>query len=105
MSKRFSSGIAAFTRALPAGALFLCFAAAPHVWAQTATVSGSLSAFDVVNDTGQPVHGFEIQIEGALPGDLYYTAPGQRYGMPTVVPYATGVYIRYKSPYNAAGQY
>jgi hypothetical protein len=101
MSKRLSSGMAAITRALLTGALFVAFAAVPQVWAQTATVSGSLSAFDVVNDTGQPVHGFEIQIEGALPGDLYYTAPGQRYGQPTVVPYATGVYIRYKSSYSA----
>ena len=69
---------------------------------QTATLEGSLSSFDVVNDSGRDVHGFEIQIEGAVPGDLYYTVPGQRYGNPVVTPYATGVRIRYSSPYNAS---
>ena len=38
---------------------------------QTAVVSGTLTSFDVVNDTGQPAHGFEIQLKGALPTDLY----------------------------------
>lgn len=74
--------------------------------AQTATVSGSLSAFDVVNESGQDAHGFEIQLEGAFPGDLYYTVYGQRYNNPTIVPYATGVYIRYKASYDpGTGQY
>ena len=74
--------------------------------AQTAVVSGTLTGFDVVNDTGQPAHGFEIQLEGALPSDLYYTYNYSRYGVPTVVPYATGVYVRYQSTYDAnTGQY
>jgi len=87
--------------------LALVCAAAPHlVQAQTATLSGSLSAFDVVNESGLDVHGFEIQLEGATQADLYYTAFGQRYGNPTVVPYATGVYIRYQSTYDPnSGQY
>ena len=71
------------------------------LWGQTATVEGSLSAFDVVNDSGQPVYGFEIQLEGALPTDLLYTLNGQRYGVASVIPYATGVYVRYQSPYDA----
>ena len=69
--------------------------------AQTAIISGYLSGFDVLNGTGQPAHGFEIQIEGIQPNDLYYTGYGQRYGMGTVSPYATGVYVRWQSPYNA----
>jgi hypothetical protein len=71
-------------------------------WGQTAVVSGYLGAFDVLNDTGQNAHGFEIQLEGALPSDLYYIVPGGRYGAPTIVPYATGVYVRYQSAYDAA---
>ena len=67
---------------------------------QTAVVSGTLTSFDVVNDTGQPAHGFEIQLEGALPTDLYYTYNYSRYGVPAVVPYATGVYVRYQSAYD-----
>lgn len=71
-------------------------------YSQTATVEGSLAAFDVVNTTGAIAHGFEIQMEGALPSDLLYTLHGQRYGLATVEPYATGVYIRYKSSYNSS---
>jgi hypothetical protein len=68
---------------------------------QTAVVSGNLFGFDVLNDTGQPAHGFEIQMEGALPTDLYYTFPGGRYGSPTIVPYSTGVYVRWTASYSA----
>lgn len=94
-------------RGLQIAAMALAFVAAPvSSWAQTAVVSGWLGAFDVLNDTGQPAHGFEIQIEGALPSDLYYMVPGGRYGMPYVVPYATGVYVRYQSAYDSvSGQY
>src|SRR6266852_4322097 len=95
-----------FNRIFPAGAILAaCMALPAASWAQTATISGTLSAFDVVNDTGQPVHGFEMQLEGAQPGDLYYTVFGGRYGTPVVIPYATGVYVRYQSSYNASGQY
>jgi hypothetical protein len=73
-------------------------------YAQTAAISGVLGSFDVVNETGQDAHGFEIQIEGALPNDLYYTGYGQRYGIGTVVPYATGIYVRWASPYDSAHQ-
>lgn len=75
--------------------------ASSMLMAQTATVEGTLSSFDVVNDTGRDVHGFEIQIEGAQTSDLYYTMPGQRYGNPVVTQTATGVSIRYSSPYDA----
>ncbi len=69
--------------------------------AQTATIEGFLSQFDVVNETGHDAHGFEIQLEGAAEGDLYYTGYGQQYGAGTVVPYATGVYVRWQSPYDS----
>lgn len=68
--------------------------------AQTAAVSGNLYAFDVLNNSGQPAHGFEIQLEGAVVTDLYYTFTAGRYGIPSVVPYATGVYVRWQSPYS-----
>lgn len=71
-------------------------------FSQTATVQGSLAAFDVINDTGVEAHGFEIQLEGAVPGDLYYALSGQRYGMPVIEPYATGVYVRYRASYNSS---
>jgi hypothetical protein len=63
--------------------------------AQAATF-GSLANFDVVNDTGQTAHGFEIDLEGINKGDItdvfglnrnFGTAsPGdvERYGLPVV---------------------
>jgi hypothetical protein len=85
-----------------AAALSLSLLGAAAARAQTATISGFLSKFDVVNETGQDAHGFEIQLEGAAQNDLYYTAPGQQYGAATVVPYATGVKVRWESPYDAS---
>lgn len=70
--------------------------------AQTATVQGNLSNMDVINETGQLTHGFEIEIEGAAQNDLYYTGYGQRYGAATIVPYATGVKVRWASSYDEA---
>jgi hypothetical protein len=72
--------------------------------AQTATIFGALSNFDVVNDTGHDAHGFEIQLEGLQPGDIYYTFSMQRYGAPQVVPYSTGVLLRWTSAYDASAQ-
>lgn len=89
-----------FSLALLALALF----AAPAARAQSATVFGSLSNFDVVNNTGKDAHGFEIQLEGLQPGDVYYTFNVQRYGSPVIVPYATGVYVRWTSGYDNTAQ-
>src|SRR5580765_5279334 len=84
-------------------ATVLILAAAPaSLSAQTATISGMLSGFDVVNLTGQVAHGFEMQIDGIQASDLYYSMPGQQYGMPSVVTYASGVYLRYQASYNSA---
>lgn len=97
--------VSALSRTIQTGALLFALASAQQLgFAQTAVVEGTISSFDVVNDTGKDAHGFEIQIEGAVPGDLYYTVPGGRYGQPTIVPYATGVYIRWRSAY-VNGQY
>lgn len=79
-------------------ALFV-LATASFAQAQTATIKGNLFSFDVVNETGQVAHGFEIQLEGAAQNDLYYTGYGQRYGAGQVVPYTGGVNIRWSSPY------
>jgi uncharacterized repeat protein (TIGR02543 family) len=72
--------------------------------AQTATVYGLLTNFDVVNDTGQDGHGFEIQIEGLQANDVTYTFGGQRYGAATIEPYATGIYVRWTSPWDAGAE-
>jgi len=64
---------------------------------------GTLSNFDVFNDTGQETHGFEIELEGISSSDVSYLfgEPYERYGNPTVVGYPGGVYVRYQSAYDA----
>ncbi|MCW3068876.1 MAG: hypothetical protein JWL67_1501 [Solirubrobacterales bacterium] len=65
---------------------------------------GTLSNFDVFNDTGEETHGFEIELEGISSADISYTfgAPYQfRYGTPKLIDFPGGVYVRYESPYDA----
>src|SRR5471032_1234828 len=74
--------------------------------AQSATIIGSLGNFDIMNNAGQDAHGFEIQLEGVQEADVPYTFGMERYGLSVIVPYATGVYVRWASPYDAnVGQF
>ncbi len=68
--------------------------------AQTVTLYGALSNFDVMNDTGQEAYGFEIEIQGVTTIGGSFT--GNRYGAPQVVPFAGGVYVRYMAAWDAA---
>lgn len=94
----------AIHQTLRTAAILVALAIPIAAHAQTASISGVLGSFDIVNSSGQDAHGFEIQIEGALPNDLYYTGFGQRYGMGSVTPYATGVFVRWASPYDSINQ-
>lgn len=64
---------------------------------------GTLSNFDVVNDTGHECHGFEIELEDMHPADVPYTFGGSyiRYGTPEIVdttvdPAHPRVVVRYR---------
>ena len=82
------------------------FAASTSAQAQSAIIYGSLGNFDISNDTGQVCHGFEVELEGLTPAEVPYSFSAQRYGAPSVVPYAGGVRVRWESPYDAsAGQF
>lgn len=68
-----------------------------------ATGFGTLSNFDVVNDTPDPCHGFEIELEDIHTSDVPYTFGGSyiRYGTPevldvTVDPAHPRVLVRYR---------
>jgi hypothetical protein len=66
---------------------------------------GTLSNFDVFNDTGEETHGFEIELDGVSSADVTYTfgSPYQaRYGTPKLIDFSGGVYVRYESPYDPA---
>ena len=41
--------------------------------ASAQTTFGTLSNFDVFNDTGQESHGFEIELDGVSSGDVSFT--------------------------------
>ncbi len=76
--------------------------AAAH--AQTVQILGGLGNFDAANNTGQDANGFEVQLEGIRPSDIFVTWTGNRYGTPVIEPYATGVYVRYESLWDASTQ-
>lgn len=97
--------IIAAGRTLGSHALLLALLAAPGaLHAQTVTSFGSLANFDVYNDTGQETHGFEIELDGVTSQQVPYYFTGSRYGGPTKVPFAGGVYVRYSSQWNATTQ-
>ena len=66
------------------------------------TTYGTLSNFDVFNNTGEDCHGFEIELDGISSADISFTfgSPYERYGDPKLVDFAGGVSVRYESPYD-----
>jgi uncharacterized repeat protein (TIGR02543 family) len=82
--------------------LLTVLAAPAALQAQTVTMYGALSNFDVINDTGEQAHGFEIEIHGANSAAGFFTY--NRYGSPEVVQFPGGMYVRYMSPWDPATQ-
>ncbi len=72
--------------------------------AQTVTLFGALSNFDVLNDTGQDAHGFEIEVDGVTPAQIAYTFNATRYGSSKTVAIPGGALVRWQSPYDSATQ-
>src|SRR5882724_7356889 len=82
------------------------FAASVAAHAQVA-ITGGLYNFDAANTEGKDANGFEIQMEGIHETDLFPSTPAycsNRYGCPTITPYATGVFLRYESPYDSVSR-
>lgn len=78
------------------GALFVPALA----FSQSAIIYGSVSNFDISNDTGRTCHGFELELDGLDPTNVTYTFSAQRYGNAQVLSTATGVKVRWESPYD-----
>jgi hypothetical protein len=78
--------------------------------AQAASMVGTLDNFDVLNNTGEDTHGFEIELEGVQKEDIYRIFGNWsgtnviRYGAGEAVNFPGGVYIRWKSPWDPAAQ-
>jgi len=81
--------------------LILMLAGAANTAQAQSTIVGYLSNFDAVNNNGQDMNGFEIQLEGLQAKDIYYAFSMNRFGPPAIVPYATGVYVRWQSPFDS----
>src|SRR5215471_1186230 len=82
-----------------AGAFTAMLAAVPAgLYAQTPTIFGTPSNFDVLNDTGQDVHGFEVELDGLQPADLGGVWSFSRYSY-QILTTPAGIVIHWASPY------
>ena len=65
-------------------------------------IYGSLSNFDTINTTGSTAHGFEIELDGCLPSNVFATfgSPYNRYGTPTITTNNGNTFVRYASAYS-----
>jgi len=78
--------------------------------AMASTAYGDLNNFDVVNDTNQSGHGFEIELDGVHSQDITYTYDWNHYGAPViredVDPSGNPrVFVRYESKKDASGAF
>ncbi|MBI3417008.1 MAG: HYR domain-containing protein [Verrucomicrobia bacterium] len=72
------------------------------------TAYGDLNNCDVINDTGVPCHGFEIEIDDIHSVDITYTYDWNHYGVPKITednsnPLHPKVFVRYASAKNPDG--
>ena len=95
--------------AWPATLAALCLSAASAgAQAQAVVMAGSYQNFDVLNNTGAPVHGFEMEVWGVSKSQLTRIFPSNfnagviRYGFGQATDFSGGVYVRWIAPYNAA---
>ena len=114
MTRMISQITGAGRRNLRSGALLLALIAAPLAsHAQTPLVVGYPANFDAYNNTGAPVYGFEIEVDGIQAADVTRVFGGVwvagqpcviRYCEGAIVPFQGGVYIRWTSPWDPATQ-
>ncbi len=80
--------------------------------AQAVVMAGSYQNFDVLNNTGAPTYGFEMEVWGVSASQLTRIFPSNfnpgviRYGFGTATDFQDGVYVRWIAPWNpATGQF
>ena len=70
---------------------------------------GTVNNFDTVNDTTNPCHGFEIELDDIHSPDITYTFDYNHYGIPRItedswsVPGHTNVFVRYEAIWTNTG--
>ena len=87
----------------------LCLVAAGGAaQAQSIVMAGSYQNFDVLNNTGAPTYGFEMEIRGVSSKDLTRIFPSNfnpsviRYGVGTATDFPGGVIVRWAATYQPA---
>ncbi|MCP5143887.1 MAG: VPLPA-CTERM sorting domain-containing protein [Gammaproteobacteria bacterium] len=86
----------------PTLALAVAIALSPLA-AQASLVYGTLSNFDVYNDTGVPTYGFEIEFDDILSSDIRYTFGNPHYGSGEKLQQGTTTILRYAATYDGSG--
>ena len=93
----------------PAALTAVCLAAgSTGAHAQAIAMAGNYQNFDVLNNTGGPTCGFEMEVHGVSKSQLTRIFPSNfnptviRYGFGTATDFPGGVYVRWASPYDAA---
>ncbi|MEO8137368.1 MAG: hypothetical protein ABI831_25730, partial [Betaproteobacteria bacterium] len=75
---------------------------------QAVVMAGMYQNFDVLNNTGAPTYGFEMEVHGVSSSQLTRIFPSNfnqsviRYGFGTATDFPGGVYVRWIAPYDAA---
>ncbi len=94
---------------LPMAAVALALFAAPYAaQAQSIVMAGNYQNFDVLNNTGAPTYGFEMEVRGVSKSQVTRIFPSNfnagviRYGFGTATDIAGGVLIRWAATYNPA---
>ncbi len=95
-------GLATLARTTGLAAL-IALGAPALAQAQSAIIYGSLSNFDIANDTGKVCHGFEVRVDGLQVADYSGSFTANRYGTPTVAATATGVSVTWGATYGSNG--
>ncbi|MBK7977830.1 MAG: hypothetical protein IPK07_32795 [Deltaproteobacteria bacterium] len=98
--RRAASGAPLRDTALGAAIVLGALAAPGAAHAQSAIIYGSVSNFDISNDTGRICHGFRIDLDGATQNQSPYSFNAERYGTPRSEPYSGGISVIYESPRN-----
>ena len=87
----------------------LCLSAASGAaQAQSIVMAGNFQNFDVLNNTGAPTHGFEMEVRGVSAKDLTRIFPSNfdasviRYGVGTATDFPGGVIVRWSATYQPA---
>ena len=87
------------------GAVSAVAVVALPVSARASQAYGSINNFDVVNDTGVPCHGFEIELDDITSAQITYTYDYNHYGTPVIttdssIPAHPKTYVRYRGIFN-----